>query len=331
VLLYWDEVGSIVPSPYAEDPARLSPYMGDLLRAGLVRPIVPEDYAYPLESAMEPFLAFVDADPEIARRARAGFGSGTASRGAAEPGTLVEIHRGKFGRGVVTGLVDRQLARPPDAGDERTEWLEVESRTAAAFMAHLAAALGSLPRVDMDPITDGLAPLVPFASAAGAAEDPLALAAELRMGVLESVLPGPAEGVPVPDLIRFKERHGELLRGFRRRIEGELIDLALVPDAGARDAKLRLVKEDLEEQVAEIGERMRPNWPALVFGTLCGLVGSSISAGAALASGAAPAAAAGAASLAGAVYSAYSVTRTTKDFGRDPLAYAALARERLTG
>ena len=46
VLLYWDEVGSIVPSPLANDLRQVSPYMGELVSAGLVRPIIPGTSRY---------------------------------------------------------------------------------------------------------------------------------------------------------------------------------------------------------------------------------------------------------------------------------------------
>ena len=44
VLLYWDEVGSIVPSAYEVDLSRLTPYMQELVHAELVRPIVHARY-----------------------------------------------------------------------------------------------------------------------------------------------------------------------------------------------------------------------------------------------------------------------------------------------
>jgi Family of unknown function (DUF6236) len=327
VLLYWDEVGSIVPEPHATDLSRVSTFMRDLVEADLVRPIVPEEYDSRLGRAMGPFLDFVDSDPEIAARAKAGFGSQPATRGGSEPGTVVRIHQGKFGYVLAGRLQERRLARPAGDGRRRREWLEVESRTASAYMAYLSATLGSLEDVEMDPITDTLASLQPFAPTEAA--DPLALAAELRMGVLEAVLPGPADDISVADLVSFKERYGDLLSRFRRHIEERLLDVALVPDAGAREAKLGFLKAELEDELGEIQGKMRPRWPQLVFGTLCSVVGAAIPVGAALATGALPVAGAALPGLMNAVYTAQAAVRSSGETGRHPLAYAALAREHL--
>jgi hypothetical protein len=85
VLLYWDEVGSIVPSPYEADLARLTPYMSELVRAELVRPIVPERYDRHLHRAVRPFLEFIDSDPLITDRARRRLGSAPAPRSGLRP------------------------------------------------------------------------------------------------------------------------------------------------------------------------------------------------------------------------------------------------------
>jgi hypothetical protein len=327
VLLYWDEVGSIVPERHAQDLSRVSAFMRDLVGAGLVRPIVPENFDRWLWRAIEPFLEFVDSDPEIVRRAALGFGSEAASRGGSEPGTSMQIHRGKLGLVLGDQLQDRGLARPAGNGRRRGDWLEVESRTATAYMAYLSATLGAIEDVEMDPITDTLGSLTAFSRAEPAS--PMQLAAELRMGVLESVLPGPADSISVSTLVRFKERHGELLGRFRRHIESSLLELAVIPDADVREAKRSILTADLQDQLAEIQGQMRPKWTKLVFGTLCSVLGAAIPVGTAAATGAFPVAAAGLPGLMNAVYSAQTAVRSSGKARKDPLAYAALAQEHL--
>ena len=327
VLLYWDEVGSIVPERHAEDLSRVSAFMRDLVSAELVRPIVPEAFDRRLYGAVDPFLEFVDSDPEIAARAAIGFGSESASRGGSEPGTSMRIHRGKFGYMLGDQLERRGLARPAGDGRRGRDWLEVESRTATAYMAYLSATLGALDEVEMDPITDTLGSLAPFGG--GEPTAPMQLVAELRMGVLESVLPGPANSISVSTLVRFKERHGELLGRFRRHIESHLLDLAVIPDAAVREAKRGILTAELQDQLDEIQGRMRPKWTNLVFGTLCNVLGAAIPVGAAVATGALPVAAGGVPGLMNAIYSAQSAVRSSGEVRKDPLAYAALAREHL--
>jgi hypothetical protein len=131
-------------------------------------------------------------------------------------------------------------------------------------------------------------------------------------------------------LAEFKEQHGQLLRSFRKRLESQVLDLALVTDESIRNAKLRLFKEELADELQEIEGRMRGRrWPRLVFGTLCGVVGAAIPVGTAAATGAVPLAAAGLPGLAKAAYEAFGAVNSRKDFLREPLAYAALVRERL--
>ena len=327
VLLYWDEVGSIVPARHARDQSRVTAFMRDLVSAKLVRPIVPEAFDRHLYAAVDPFLEFVASDPEIAARAKSGFGSESASRGGSEPGTSFRIHRGKFSYILGRELERRGLARPAGDGRRGRDWLEVESRTATAYMAYLSATLGALEDVEMDPITDTLGALAPFGG--GEPTAPLQLAAELRMGVLESVLPGPTNSISVSTLVRFKERHGELLGRFRSEIESQLLKLAETPDADVREAKRSILTAELQDQLAEIEGQMRPQWPKLVFGTLCNVLGAAIPVGAAVATGALPVAAGGVPGLMNAVYTAQAAVRRPGEVRKNPLAYAALAREHL--
>jgi uncharacterized protein DUF6236 len=325
VLLYWDEVGSIVPSPYEQDVSRLTPYMTELVHAELVRPIVPERYDQYLVEAARPFLEFVDSDPLIKARSGGGLGSAPAPRTGAPAGTVMKIHGGKLGHDVESALVDRGLARRGTDGS----WIEVESRTGSAYMAFLAAGLGSLEEVEMDPITDGIGSLAPFADTESA-DDTIALSNALAMRVLEGVLPGPAESVPVGELVDFKEAHGPLLAGFRGRLESQLLDIAEISDERLRERRVLILTEELQAELEEVEARMNArSWPRLVFGTLCGVLGAAIPVGAALATGAIPAAAAGAPGLASAVYSARQAMRGGEDFENAPLAYAALARQHL--
>lgn len=60
VLLYWDKVGSIVPSEYIRRPEKLGSYMGELVQADLVKPVVPPDYTYKIPRFREAFLELVD-------------------------------------------------------------------------------------------------------------------------------------------------------------------------------------------------------------------------------------------------------------------------------
>jgi Family of unknown function (DUF6236) len=317
VLLYWDEVGSIVPSRFADDLGFLSPYMGELIDARLVRPVIPDDYTWELFQSIEPFFAFVDEDPEINRR---------RASGEVSLDTTFQIHGEKLGLVVANELKWRNLAR---CSTREEGWYDVEPRTATAFMAHLATTLAKLPEVGMDPVTDKVSHLAVFGRSDEAPDDPIAIARGLRLSILEGILPGPSEGVPIHELVDFKDQHGELLGDLRQRIEPRLFELALIDHEEVRTEQTRLFERELEDKLEEIEARMRERWwPDLVFGTLCGVVAAAIPVAAAAATGALPAAAAGVPGLAHAVYSALGAVSNRNDFMSEPLAYAALSRAR---
>jgi hypothetical protein len=325
VLLYWDEVGSIVPDSHARDLSRLSPYMAKLVKTNLVRPVIPELYTGELFQAMEPFFRYLDQDPDIAARSRSGLGSQPTSRGTASPGTIAQIHRGKFGHIVAEELVGRGLARPTG-----NEWYEVESKTASAFMLHLSVALGDCGERHMDPITDQTTNLAVLAPTAARTEG-LRLADDIRMSVLEAVLPAPSAAIKVNQLADFKQRHGDELRAFRRRVERELTDRSSIADGGLREARMRMIKDELDAEAREIQAQMHiRGWRRIEFGSVCGLGATALTAGAAAQGEPVTAAAAGGLLLLKALYEVRKQFRGGREYLKQPLAYAALARESLT-
>ena len=68
VLLYWDEVGSIVPSEYVDEPEGLGRYMAALVKEGQVTPVTPGAYIHKVPSFEESFLKMIDNNPVIKGR-----------------------------------------------------------------------------------------------------------------------------------------------------------------------------------------------------------------------------------------------------------------------
>jgi hypothetical protein len=111
VLLYWDEIRSIVPYRYTQDLGHLSPYMAELMEADLVKPIIPERYAAELSRAMEPSFAIwirtrilrldLEADSGLIRSAHLGSAQAAArprlgrDRGARHDKTVIDSERRK--------------------------------------------------------------------------------------------------------------------------------------------------------------------------------------------------------------------------------------------
>lgn len=60
MLLYWDQLSSIMPSEYANNPQRLSTHMSTLVKEGLVNPIMPQVFIDDKEEFGKPFLTFIN-------------------------------------------------------------------------------------------------------------------------------------------------------------------------------------------------------------------------------------------------------------------------------
>lgn len=59
MLLYWDEVGAIVPYDFIENPERLDHHMCSLVQAGLVRQFIPGMYIYDIPRFKDSFIEYL--------------------------------------------------------------------------------------------------------------------------------------------------------------------------------------------------------------------------------------------------------------------------------
>jgi hypothetical protein len=201
----------------------------------------------------------------------------------------------------------------------------VEERTADLLMTYLACTLGASEYVQMTPITDRAESLAVLTGSSPASSAPGTDVSRLEMAVLEGLLPAPAGGVSPEELARFKDKHGELLRRFRREIETFAME-AMMLEPQLRQRRAELFRDELTDQLEEVSARMKPRWPRIVFGTLCGVAAAAVPVATAVAGGAALAAAGAAPGLASAVYAAFGGTK--QDWRGSPVAYAALAQNR---
>jgi len=316
VLLYWDEVGSIVPSEYIYHPDSLGTYMRELVRAELVKQVFPGDHINEIPEFTNAFLGLIDNNQQIVERRHV----------ALEHQETFRIHIEKFGYKLADQLCDRGLAQKA-----KYPWYEVEKITANLFMAYLASVLGKLKNLQMDPMTDYIESLSVFSKSPEIILNSAALVNQLRMGVIEGILPAPAGGVEVKELASFKYRYFDLLSRLRRRIESSLLEISFISDLESRNKKISLLKDELKEEISELRARMRERkWPQIVFGSLCGLLAAAIPGAEAVSTGDVTSALKTLPGLVVAIYSAYSGAKDQREILRSPLAYAALAQERLT-
>jgi len=88
MLLYWDQVSSIVPYEFTQRPESLGPYMRSLVEQELVFQVIPGAHIYDIPNFEGAFQVYLHAlGPEAARR-RAQFASGRIVQRQNRPGNL---------------------------------------------------------------------------------------------------------------------------------------------------------------------------------------------------------------------------------------------------
>src|SRR4051812_19408805 len=138
VLLYWDEIGAIVPYEYIEDPERLGQYMVGLVREELVTQVVPGAHLWKVPNFESAFLSYVD---------------GRRPTQVANQSTWPRVHMEKL-QGLGESLCSRDLAWK-EAGEAYSPWYRIEPSVADDFMAYLATVLGKVGGTEVfTPITE---------------------------------------------------------------------------------------------------------------------------------------------------------------------------------
>lgn len=306
MLLYWDQLSSIVPSAYIYNPEELSPHMPTLMREGLVIPVHPQDFLHDMTDFDKPFLSYIRH--HIRRRQVKNV----------DPRERVSIHIEKLGK-VADELVDLHLATPAEY-----PWFEMDPWVANVFMSYLASVIGSLPEIDSAPVTNDAAC---FRLLGGYQGGVYPERVRLRQLVLEELFPFPKGQLTLNKVVKFKEKYGNELARFRNRIEGLCIELANVP-AQDREEQRQIKTAELKDEIEFIAGRMRETWYEVTFLKVLPL----LSAGAAVfaeVQGHQPLAASlGSLSLSTAIYRCIGESRRETLLGH-PLAYGALLeRER---
>jgi hypothetical protein len=309
ILLYWENVGSIVPLEFWNSPERLSPYMRELVETRLVEQIPPGPFLYDFPEVGEVFLKYIE---EAARRRAHPQEQQRSKR-------TVTIHIEKIER-VGPGLVKLGLARR-----KMPEWYEVQEWVGRDFMTYLATVLAKHERVKAAPVTNDLKSLRALART----ERPSPYRRRvggIREVVLNQVLPSPRRVPPVAELASFKERHADKLGRLRAFVEQSCIEIASIENAEARTDRTEILQAQLRTQLQDVQEAMRTSWSDIVFGRLVPLLATPLTLDAA-AQGLSAAGVGGGLTLVGAIYQAVSGLGPSREALRHPLAYAALAHQ----
>ena len=170
--------------------------------------------------------------------------------------------------------------------DHTAEWWAVENETASLYMAYL---VGSVCREDnsLFPVTDTRDTLLSLTVSGD--DDVASRLRALRYAAYHSALPVPSRLVPADELLSFKDRYADLLNRLRHYLNGQLVDLAMIDDDFARNAKTEGTLQNIHDDVAVLTEQMhKRRWPRIMLAGVGGLTASALTIGTAVSSGGLP-------------------------------------------
>lgn len=260
MLLYWDEVGSIIPYEFINDPGKLSSHTRELIKEGLIQQVIPGQYLCDIPNFRESFANYItQLEPSILSERKHSF----INR------LMFKIHLEKM-NGIEKDLVQLKLAERIDH-----PWYFVERDTAIDFMSYLAATLGKLSELDFAPTTDDVSYLNKFLSSSIEIKTDRKLE-ELRIEVLNDILPAPKQSLTAFEIKHFKDTYFGDLKSFRNSIERELIAIANINDLELKKRRINLFKDESNEQIELIIEAMRKSGFGKIGFSKVGSIVSSI-------------------------------------------------------
>ncbi len=251
-LLYYDKIGTIVPEEYLHDDRRFDPFMRQLVRDNLIKPISPMLDLRKPEKVTRKFLQYVDSDEfklKVRRKKFAIAGSSKIHSGKFTP-IISKIHTGKFDRELFYQLEHAGLAKREGKG----WWYNVEQTTANELMTFTASVLGV--KLNYLPTTDNLKRR--YSKPIGLKKKTYRmhkLEKDKRELILEKLIPFP-ENFDLRKLRRFKDTHADLLVAFKNKIEGIVLDPAIKKNSDRLDNKVEeliIHRDELSEKMNEYG------------------------------------------------------------------------------
>ena len=307
-LLYYDNIGSIVPREYFYDPERnYDEFMLELVRSELVTPIDPINIFDNPWEVTRPFLQLVENNQEKLRTAQNRFRQGLRGNMHIDKFSKANIHADKFDENIFYGLEQLGLA---EKTDER--WYSVEQRTANNLMHFLATLISA--KTDRLPTTDYIR--------TSYNRQTFNQERRKRETILTSLIPFPDE-IDMRKLLNFKEKHSGILNSFRTRVEQIVLDPNIIEGTPLFQQYLAELSQRKEELTARMNESQ---FNRILFGTVFGLIGAYQGMATASTTGAIIG---GLSCFANAVYSALQIERAENIFDQSGLKYLALVDKRL--
>lgn len=272
-LLYYDHISTIVPIEYMEDPVMYPAYMQELIREGLV---IPQNFSYDYGLQNElyvQFFRYLKSNNLSSRRAAFSMSSQFALPDCAQiydtkfrsKESLIggQIYKSKFGSAILGELQRLDLAKQKDNGI-----YAVEKKTAFELMQFLTSLIGD--RIQAYPTTD----VLPNFGTKSIEEIIIRNRNEKRDVILKKIMPLPKD-IDFGRLMRFKERHHDLLHRFRVEIESIVLNEEICIDS----ARFENAIDRIEGQRDEIVRRMEEyNYQNIIRYSVHGMIPFAVAA-----------------------------------------------------
>jgi hypothetical protein len=264
-MLYWDDVATIVPREYIRNPELHQPYTLELIRAGLLYQVFPDNAGRHLERNFGEYLHRLSAR-EIDRRRR-DFSMGNVSA----------VHSDKW-LTYMSGLreIHELGLAATDSLSASGSCISIESATAAEFMAALALSLCEeasggrwhssdrnpsetwVPTTDTPPairaLLAGLKPVSDDFSDGNMLQMRVRgelQVAQVRTHLMERLLPVPETPVPLRKIVKFRKKYGDLLPTFRRYLESKIDEALMISDPTFRFRFLNRIEDEMGQRCEE--------------------------------------------------------------------------------
>jgi len=307
MLLYYDQVASIVPHDYSEYPKKkYEPFMLNLIEKQLVVTINPIQSLNNPWRVAEIFTEFLTPHAPFLRK--------NFIKDAP-----VRIHSGKFDGEIFRQLTELGLAKKR-ADDE--DWYLVEKSTADHLMKYLATVVAD--KNNMLPVTDDNKLILldnPILEIKTGKFSETPEQKRKREIILENIIPFPLE-IDIDKIRKFKDKYNDLLGAFENKVR------TIILEDDSEDSQLFKEKvKELKIRKRELSDKMNENkFKDIFFGTACGLVGASIG----LATADKPINVLyGLPGFANAIYSALKIQNAENVFDQSGLKYVALIDRKL--
>lgn len=240
ILLYWDEVGAIVPYNFIKRPNKLDRHTRSLVRSYLVKQVIPGMHLHRIPNFRSSFLDYIESLGRKLEERRRAFRLNLPIRNCSK------VHIEKM-ESIGDALVEIGLAK-----NNIYPWYYVETETANEFMTYLAATLGNLNELSYIPVTDSLKHLEQFANSSSPDLEAETQISNLRIEVLENLFPAPSKPLSAQEIEAFKSKHGDLLSDFRRYVEREIVTIADINDEALKQRRVSIFKSEIDESIKSI-------------------------------------------------------------------------------